>query len=193
MPGNKSLAMTVNMDTLDTRVSPVIDTQRINAIFTSNRVNSVITNYAEDSRVNTIFEDPTACQYLSKEIELENPASSLKIILNAHIAPGADIRAFYSVSEDANFEPVYVPFPGYDNLDDRGQIINSALNDGHSDAYVSPSQNGGIDESEVVYKEYTFTADTLPTFKAYRIKILMTSESQVYVPRMKDLRVIALA
>jgi len=33
----------------------------------------------------------------------------------------------------------------------------------------------------------------LPSFKSYRIKLIMTSTNQVYVPRMKDLRVIALA
>ena len=43
------------------------------------------------------------------------------------------------------------------------------------------------------FKEYSFSVDQLPSFRTYRIKILMTSESQVYVPRVKDLRVIALA
>ena len=43
------------------------------------------------------------------------------------------------------------------------------------------------------FKEHTFTRDQLPSFKSFKIKILMTSTSQVYVPRMKDLRVIALA
>jgi len=39
----------------------------------------------------------------------------------------------------------------------------------------------------------TFTIDQLPAFRSYRIKLLLTSTSQVYVPRVKDLRVIALA
>jgi hypothetical protein len=56
----------------------VIDTQRISTILTSNRVNSVISDYATDNRVNSIFEDPTAFQYLSKEIVLENPDYIIK-------------------------------------------------------------------------------------------------------------------
>ena len=47
--------------------------------------------------------------------------------------------------------------------------------------------------SKFDYKEMTFTIDQLPAFKSYRIKLLLTSTSQVYVPRIKDLRVIALA
>ena len=69
--GQKSMNMRLLMNTTDTRVSPVIDGQRVSAILTSNRANSIITNYATDARVNVIENDPTACQYISKEIVLE--------------------------------------------------------------------------------------------------------------------------
>ena len=78
LPGNKSMTLRLNLGTIDSRVSPIIDTQRLSMIYTSNRVDSVITNYATDNRVNGIETDPTAFQYLSKEITLENPATSLK-------------------------------------------------------------------------------------------------------------------
>ena len=50
-----------------------------------------------------------------------------------------------------------------------------------------------FDSGELEFVEYSFTADQLPSFKSYRIKIIMTSTSQVYVPRIKELRVMALA
>ena len=50
-----------------------------------------------------------------------------------------------------------------------------------------------FDPQDIEYKDYTFTADNLPSFRSYRIKIVMTSKNQAYVPRMKDLRVLALA
>ena len=50
-----------------------------------------------------------------------------------------------------------------------------------------------IDEVENEFKEYTFTATDVPSFKFYRIKIVMTSTSQSYPPRMRNLRVLALA
>ena len=40
--------MRLFLNTVDTRVSPVIDTQRVSAVLTSNRVNNVITDYATD-------------------------------------------------------------------------------------------------------------------------------------------------
>ena len=193
LPGNKSMNLRVFLNTIDSRLSPVIDTQRVSVILTSNRVNSVITNYAEDSRVNSIFSDPTAFQYLSKEITLENPGTSIKILLSAYNNLYSDIRAFYAISENQNFNPIFVPFPGYENLNSRGQIIDIQNNNGHSDAFVPLTSNTGFSPTDVSFAEYTFTADQLPAFRSYRIKIIMTSTSQVYVPRLKDLRVIALA
>ena len=122
--GNKSLQMRLTLGTTNPLLTPVIDSQRVATILTSNRVNSVITNYATDSRVSlTKNQDPSAFQYISKEIGLETPATSIKILLNAHINNYSDIRAFYAIGDNPNFEPLFFPFPGYDNLDYRGQII----------------------------------------------------------------------
>jgi hypothetical protein len=191
--GNKSMNMRLTLGTTDTRLSPVLDTQRISAILTSNRVNKVITDYANDSRVDSIDQDPTSFQYISKEITLENPASSIKIILDSHINPYSDIRAFYSISENPNFEPIFTPFAGYQNIDFKGEIINVEDSDGSSDKFISPSNSIGFLPQEIEYKEYTFTADQLSPFRSYRIKLVLTSTNQVYVPRVKNLRVIALA
>jgi hypothetical protein len=193
LTGTKSLNMSIQLDTTDTRLSPVIDSQRVSAILTSNRLNSVITNYATDSRVNTIQDDPTACQYLSKEIVLENSATSLKVLLNGHINSTSDIRVFYAISDQQNFDPIYIPFPGYANLNTKGQVIALENSDGTSDALIPKTNGYGFDSSSIEYRDYTFTADDLPAFRNYRIKILLTGTNQVFVPRIKDLRVIALA
>ena len=136
IPGAKSLNLRMSLTTTDTRVSPVIDSQRVSAILTSNRVNNPISDYVTDPRVNTLTEDPHAFQYISKEINLENPASSLKILVNAHVNLDNDIRAFYAISDKVGFNPIFEPFPGFDNLDRRGRVINSALNSGRSDKSV---------------------------------------------------------
>ena len=193
LPGSKSMNMRLFLNTVDTRVSPVIDTQRVSAVLTSNRVNNVITDYATDPRVDTIDEDPTACQYISKEIVLENSASSLKIILAAHINIEADIRAFYSISNEPGLEPTFSPFPGYSNLNTRGEVIAPQNNNGEPDTRILKSNTLVHDSALTDYREYTFSIDDLPAFKTYRIKLNLTSTSQCFVPRVKDLRVIALA
>ena len=190
--GNKSMNLRLFLNTTNSRVSPVIDLERVSTILTSNRVNSIINDYSTDSRVNGIDGDPTACQYISKEISLENAADSIKIILNAHVSTNNDIRAFYAVSDTQGFEPIFQPFPGHENLDSKGQVISEEDSNGESDTIVSKTIFDGFDGRLLDFKEYTFTADSLPPFRSYRIKIVMTSSSQVHVPRMKDLRVITM-
>ena len=185
--------MRVNLSTTDSKVSPIIDSQRMSVIFASNRVNDPISNYITDNRVNSIDTDPTACQYLSKEFQLENSATSLKIIADAYVNTDSNIRAFYAISNSDGSNPIYVPFPGYDNLDDNGQIIDIADSDGRSDSFVFPSTNEEVLTPGSEFKEYTFTANDIPSFKFYRIKIVMTSTSQTYPPRIRNLRVLALA
>jgi hypothetical protein len=192
LPGNKSMNMTLSLLTVDPFVSPVIDSQRISVILTSNRVNKVIENYTTDPRVSLIDGDPSSFQYISKEIILETSASSIKIILDAHNNTYTDIRAFYAISDNQNFNPLFNPFPGYNNLDSRNQIINFEDSDGSPDKFVSPSLIG-VNLQDVKFKEHTFTVDQLPQFKAYQIKLVLTSTNQVYVPRVRNLRVIALA
>ena len=193
LPGSKSMNMRLFLNSVDTRLTPVIDTQRVSAVLTSNRVNNVITDYATDPRVDSIDEDPTACQYISKEIVLENSASSLKIILAAHVNIDSDIRAFFSIANEPGIEPTFSPFPGYSNLNSRGQIIAPQNNNGEPDTRIVKSTTLVQDSALIDYREYTFSIDELPAFKTYRIKLNLTSKNQCFVPRIKDLRVIALA
>ena len=191
--GEKSLQLRLFLNTSDSRVSPVIDGQRCSVITISNKVNNVIGNYATDNRVNSIDLDPTACQYITKELILENSATSLKVTVDAHINLDSDIRAFYAISDKDGLEPIFTPFPGYSNLNVRGQVINKNDNNGESDKLVPKTNTYGFDSSSLQFKEYTFSVDRLPAFRTYRIKLIMTSNSQVYVPRIRDLRVVALA
>ena len=108
VPGNKSMQMRLFLNTVDSRVS-VVDSQRVNTILTNNRVNTVIKNYATDNRANSAQNDPTACQYISKEINLEQNTTSLKVILDAHIHKDADIRA-HAISDRLGMEPIFTPF-----------------------------------------------------------------------------------
>ena len=82
--GSKSMQMRLFLSSTDTRISPVIDAQRVNAVLTSNRVNNIITNYATDSRVNNlkINSIPISSKELFWKIQ-----SSIKVVA-AHINEG---------------------------------------------------------------------------------------------------------
>jgi len=193
LPGDRSLNMTLTLETSNPNISPVVDLQRMSAVLVSNRVDAPITNYKQDPRVNTLLDDPTSCQYVSRENTLANSASSIKILLDAHINEYSDIRAYYAISTTPNFDPIFEPFPGYKNLNDRGQVIDPAESDGRQDRFIPLSDAAGFKSSELTFREYEFNMEDLPPFKYYRVKFVLTSTNQTYVPRVSDLRVITLA
>ncbi len=183
LPGDRSFNMSISLESSDSRLSPIIDAQRVSAILVSNRVDAPISNYAEDNRVNSIDDDPNAFQYISGENTLETSATSIKILLTAHINQFNDIRAFYAIGEDQGFTPIFEAFPGY-----------TSNNDGSSDRVVPPANaSEGFLSRDLTFKEHEFSVDNLPAFKSYRIKLIATSTNQAYAPRIKELRTITLA
>ena len=71
----------------------------MSAILTSNRIDNVIGDVTVDNRVDTLLDDPSSAVYVSKENTLETSATSLRIIVDAHVNDSSDIRAFYAISE----------------------------------------------------------------------------------------------
>ena len=135
-----------------------------------------------------MVQDPHDFFYLTKIIALENPATSLKVIFDAFRPAAADIRVLYRLFrvDGSEIDRVFELMPGFDNLDNNGQVINLKNNSGRSDRQVSASL-------ENQFLEYTFTGNNLPQFSAYQIKVECTTTNQAQSPRIKNFRGIALA
>jgi hypothetical protein len=189
LPGNKSVNINAFFTSSDSRISPSIDLSNNSLVLISNRINNPIADYANDSRVNSVSDDPNLFSYISNLISLESPASSIKILLDAYVHNNSDLRAFYSI-ENNN---IFVPFPGYSNIDTNGSIIDQRNSDGSSDLKMTKQDRFINNPNLSDFKEYTFTTNLNQTFKQFRIKIIGTSENQAYVPIIRNLRTIALA
>lgn len=191
--GNKSMEVTINLSTLDAYLSPVIDLDRVGMILTSSRVNRPIIDYVSDPRISTLEDDPHAFVYAIKPIELEVPATSIKVIVSAHLNIYNDLRAFFALMKDVNDDPVYYPFPGSGNITTEGKIINYTDNNGRPDIPLQVTSKLGFVSEDLTFKDYEFTINDLETFRTFSIKLVGSSTSQTYPPRIRDLRVIALA
>ena len=191
LPGNKSFNIITTLSTLDSRISPCIDITRASVITTSNRINKIVDNYAGDNRVNSLTRDQNAFIYVSKSHKLEIPATSLKLYVSADINNYSDMRALYSIDLEENSNPIFELFPGYNNIDSLGNTVNVSLNDGTPDRFTQKSNTLSFESQE--FREYEFTVNNLPSFKYFRIKLIFTSTNQSYVPKVKDIRSIALA
>ncbi len=196
LPGRKSFTLNMNLLTADSRLSPMIDITNTGVIFTSNRINRPITDYKSDKRVNSIDTDPNACYYVSQPVTLQNSATAIKVLLSGAINDSNDIRAFYAIQNDIEETVIFTPFPGYSNLDTgRSDGRMKALGDSDGTPDVELKKNSFYDfvPGPRSFKEIEWTIDELPSFKIFRVKVIMTSTNQALAPVVQDLRCIALA
>ena len=186
LPGNKSLTLEMNLSTQDSKVSPMIDLDRVNLIAIMNRIDTPISDFTLDPRVNELTRDPNSAIYVSKIVKLDKASDSLKVLFDAYRHPTNDIRVLYRLlRNDSPFSQQYYElFPGYDNLN-NGTVINPSNNNGKPDRYVSASTTPND------YGSYEFTAKNLALFNGFQIKIIMNGTNQAFVPAIRDLRVIA--
>ena len=195
-PKQKSLALNVSMSTADENLSPVLDTKNATFIYGRNKINNPIgrDNYATDPRTNQILNDPHGSVFITERVNLEQPATSLKVLVAASVEPDADFRVFYRLftADSTEVNATYRPFPGYENMIDNDgdgfgdDVIDNAKNDGRADAFVAPNN---FDE----FSEYQFTANDLEQFSGFVIKIVMSSTNESAPVRLRDFRAIALA
>lgn len=193
LPGNKSLSVNLNLSTSDTRISPGVDLDQVSMILTSNRVNEPITDYANDPRVNTIVDDPNNFFYVTKNIRLENPGTSIQVQLDAYLTENSDIRAFYSLDTEKLNDAIFVPFPGTDNFLSNGSVLNPANSNGSTDVRTPKTNDHNPNAPLSLYRELKFSIDNLPTFSAFRIKLIGTSTNQAHPPYIKNFRALGLA
>lgn len=194
-PGNRSLTMEFYMTSNDNRVSPVIDTINVSAILTSNIINDPVgiltaSNYAYDDNTRSLQDDKHSTIYLSKPVRLAVPANSLKVLLSASRNDTNDIRVLYQLFRDdaPDLSDNYEFFPGYSNYQTNGngikQVIDASLNDGSADFYTQQT-------SDRSFRDYEYSADELPNFNAFVIKIVMAGTNQATPPIVSQLRAIA--
>jgi len=172
---NKSLFVTLSLTTTNTKLSPILDTQRISAFTISNRLNSPEAGdpgYVADTASSGTS---SAAVYLTRPIVLENSSTSLDIRLTSNIRSGSNVLVYYRVSSSEEVRNIdelsWTPFNG----------------DGSEDVTIAPS------EDDQTYKEYKYSETGIHDFTAFQIKIVMKGTNSSYPPKIRDMRGIALA
>jgi len=169
-------------------LSPVLDLDRSSVITISNRLNNVDSSsdvYPTSEYVSSELAegDQNAAIYLTKQVTLENIATGLKVIFAAHRPSTNDIKVMYKIlgsDESIDFESL-----GFRYFND----------DGSADDTVQPSAD--IND----FQDYFYTAGVtddgigtpLQEFISFQLKIIMQGTNTSTPPRIKDLRIIALA
>ena len=188
MSASKSLFVDLALATTNANLSPVIDLDRASVALIANRLNQIdsSSDVYPTSDFNAMTEpdgDQNASIYLTKGIALENPATSIKLFFAGHKKNSADIKVLFKT----------LPAASASGFDDIGYTFFNT--DGSAD--VTPKNSLTRDD----FQEYLYTAgvtdegvgDPLEEFIQFQIKIVMQGTNAAEVPRIKDLRILALA
>ena len=184
----KSFQSFWTLSTTDENVSPIIDTDRLSVIHIANRFNNVTASSqiypTTDYRSSTEPDgDNNAAIYITKRIALENPATSLKVFFAGHRRNSADIKVLFKILRN-------------DSSDDFDDIGYEFFNTTGTTDVITP-----ISLSLDDFRDYVYTAGVtdegsgtpLPEFSTFALKIVMMGTNAAEPPRIRDLRIIALA
>ena len=168
----RSFGLELTLNSNNENISPFIDLTRLNVILHSNLVDKPVTDFANNSIVRISGLDPHHAVYETKKIDLEFPSNGLFVKFDGHRDEEAEIKVLFKLfrNDSSNDGQVYTPFN----------------TNGSSDKFVKPNVKRDT------FSEYKFTADNLPQFNGFMIKVIMTSTNQAKPPRIKNFRSIAL-
>ena len=194
MSGTKSLSVPITLTSEIDALSPVIDTQRLSMVAVANKIDVI--DSSSDVYPATIYRAMTSPEgdnhgaiYLTKKINLETPATSLRVLFDAFKDNDTSIKVLYKtlrVDDAFDFDEI-----GFNFFNDDGTIAGS----GGPDVAVRSSERS----SEFLEHEFTagVTDDGIGTpldeFISFQLKIVMRTTNQAQPPILKSLRVLALA
>jgi len=194
MAGAKSLSVPMTLSSELDALSPVIDTRRMSMVAVANQINQI--DSSSDVYPTSIYRamtqpegDNHSAIYLTKKINLETPATSLRVLLDIVRQSDSSVKVLFKilrVDDASDFDEMSFKF-----FNDDGTVSGS----GGPDVTTRPSEQ----RSEYIEHEYTagVTDDgigsPLEEFIAFQIKIVMRSTNQALPPLLKNLRVLALA
>ena len=176
MSGNKSFWTIHSLSTTKDNLSPIIDTESMSVFVTKNRINNPVSGTTPDFVAETNSKQTSAAaKYLTKSINLDNPSTALDIRLSANVQNDSEMKVYFRTtgsSETRRLQDIaFTPF-------------NST---GVEDTTVTKA------EEDNTFNEYKFSASDLEEFTAFQLKVVLTGTNSAIVPRIKDLRGIALA
>ena len=147
------------------------------------------TNATTNSVANIVGEDSASggninAKYISRRVTLEDgfDASDLKVILNTYKPLGTGVHLFYKVKGETDPE----------DFDSKGYVLMTQ----ETPSTIYSGNEGDV--KEYIYKtsgeeiKYTSNGVNYDTFKSFAVKAVMTSNNVTVVPKIRDIRIIAL-
>ena len=164
----KSLTIELNLFSEVKHLTPVVDLSRCDVITTSNIINNIEPTQGVGGEC--------AGNYITKVARLEKSATGLKVMLACNSWSESKIVVMYKL----------IPVGYVDNLDELPfQFFNTT---------GRPDTGELIPNNDLTtFTDYEYTVEDVDEFDGFQIKVSLLNHNQPYIPRVKDIRGIALA
>jgi hypothetical protein len=163
-------------------VSPVIDVDSIGALAIQNRINRV--DATADVQAGTYIAsteargDSNAAVYITKRIQLENPANAIHVFFDGYRISALDSSA----ADSSPTIDVYYKVIGPDDNLQFNEI-------GWTLATIKKT----VQPDSTDYKEYEYNIESLEDFTGFAIKLVLQSADSANPPLVENFRAIALS
>lgn len=165
MSDANSLEVAVDLSTTNENLSPIVHIDKFGASVVGRVMNDDLTNETNPTGGNAL------AKYVTKAVQLQDPATSLRIMLAANVADGNMISVYYKL---------------------KSPKVSGNI-DGESWTKLEPTTPIVTSSNYEEFFDYTFEDNKLTQFTSFRIKVVFTGTNTASSPRIKDFRFIALA
>jgi hypothetical protein len=170
--GSKSFTFRAKLYTTNDAVTPMLDIHRTSALVVENLINN------QDEASITYVDETTPragsslSKYITKKVKLTTPGTGLYVAFDLNCPPEASVNVYYKIAKAGDailfeLQPWKLSVP---------------------DALAIPKSNDSLS-----FQEVAFTEEKLDEFDVVQVKIVFTSTNSSAIPRVQNLRVIALA
>jgi hypothetical protein len=170
--GSKSFTLRAKLYTTNDAVSPMLDIHRTSALVVENMINN------QDSANITYVDEvqprigSSLSKYITKKVKLTTPGTGLYVAFDVNCPPEASVNVYYKTAKSADA----ILF----------ELQSWKLSVPDKDVIPKTNDAGS-------FQETTFTEEKLDEFDTVQVKVVFTSSNSSAVPRIQNLRVIALA
>jgi len=140
------------------------------------------TDGVDYSPENRFSNSSSVAKYVTKEISIGNPGTSINVKLTANVKDISDIQVLYRYKESSSqesFDVIEYQYFNETGLPDFDVIASSE------------NTISSITEKQSSYQELEYSVSDLPEFSSFGIKIVMKSDNPAYVPKIQDMRAVA--
>ena len=170
----QSFTLNTTMSTTVDNLSPLIQLSGSSVITAMNRINKIVNT---DSTLNLTSElEPTGslhdAVYITKKVNLETSATSVRVMFDAIRRQGADIKVFVKTRSDDEID-------AFDLIEYEEVPVTS------SGYPISTDVEG--------FKAFDYEITGLEKFKEFAVKVVMIADNQALAPKIRNFRALALA